>query len=302
MQYDVIIIGAGPAGFATGIYLGRAQIKTLIIGDINKSGLYSSANVENYPGFIDPISGPELLSRMQEQARKYGVQTITHEVINLTKKNSIFSVKIETGEVHEATSVIICTGMALLTANIKNEKELKGRGVHFCVACDGIFYKNKKVAVIGNSNYAVEEAYELLTYTKDITIISNGREFEFSKEIESIISKNQIKLRKDRILEFIGQEKLQELKFKDNSEAFDGVFIAIGTASAASFANKLGLLVENEAIIIDRAGKTNVEGIYAAGLATGGNNQIAKSVGEGCNAAISIIKKMKGLANYIDHT
>ncbi len=303
--YDAIIIGSGPAGISASIYLSRANLKTIVIGRLSESGLYFSPVIENYPGFPDGISGKELMQNFKVQAVKYGVEFIEGETISVSRQpqEEFFRVKLDDGTEFEARTIIVSCGKAPKTSGIRGEENLKGRGVHYCVACDGYFYKNKKVAVLGNGNYAAEEAIELTSYTKDITIISNGLEFEFSPQLKAIVEKEEIKLSKEKIKEIVGEKNFEcLLNSKDEKLVFDGVFIALGSASSMSFANALGLETFDVDLLIDRDGRTNIKGVYGAGTCTGGNSQITKSVGEGTNAAISIIKDLKGLTNYIDHT
>ncbi|HSU73103.1 MAG TPA: NAD(P)/FAD-dependent oxidoreductase, partial [Candidatus Binatia bacterium] len=160
---------------------------------------------------------------------------------------------------------------------------------------------NKNVIVLGNGNFAAEEAIELLGLTKNITMVSNGKEFAIAPELKKKLA--GLKFDTRRAVEFVGEKKLELVKFSDgSSEKPDGVFVALGTATALAFAQKLGLEMDGQSIKINRDGETNVEGVYAAGGCTGGNFQISKSVGEGCNAGISVIKKLKGLTEYEDLT
>jgi len=300
--YDTIIIGIGAAGLSAALFTSRAQLKTLVVGQKEKSMTASVAVLGNYVGLEDEISGPDFLDRGMAMAKKYGAEVIDAEVVHAWQKNGTFGVKLADGREFETKTLIFATGTAYKLSAAKREKELTGKGVHYCVACDGVFYKNKRVAVIGNGNYAAEEAIELTSFTKDITIFSQGKKWEVSPQLLSMLKKAGIKMREEKVTEFKGEKKLEAVSIGGKDEKFDGVFVAIGTATALAFADKLGLLKEGDFLKIDRDGKTNVDGVYAAGACTGGNVQIAKSVGEGCNAAISVIKKLKGLGNYVDHT
>ncbi len=300
--YDTIIIGAGPAALAAAVFAARAQLKTLVVGEPKKSMLQSAADVGNYIG-TDSISGQEWIEHGIEQIKKYGAEFLEQEVVHTEKRIENFTIKTSDNKKYESRTIIICTGVALRTAGISNERALLGKGVHTCVACDGWPYKQKKVAVIGNTNHAAEEAIELLAFTKDITLISNGKEFEISQQLKEILDKENVKYMKEKVGEFKGDKKLDKVLLANNSElAFDGVFLALGTTTALAFAQKLALDTKNNYLVIDNEGKTSLEGCYAAGACTGGNLQIAKSAGEGCNAAIAVIKKIKGLTNYSDLT
>lgn len=301
-MYDCIVIGAGPAGMAASIFMSRAGLKVLMIGDTDKTGLIKAQEVGNFLG-CDGVSGPDLLDRGVEQVKKYGAEHLIAEVVHTEEKGGTFTVKLADARKLASKTLIIATGITAKSSGAKNEDKLIGRGVHTCVACDGPFYKKKRVFVIGHGSFAAEEALELTGLTDDITIVSNGKEFAIAPELKTMLDQREVKYDKRRAVEFVGDKRLEKVKFSDNSEDKpDGVFLALGTATALAFAQKLGLEMDGQSIKIDRDGKTNVEGVFAAGGCTGGNYQISKSVGEGCNAGISVIKKLKGLANYQDLT
>ncbi|MEW6721707.1 MAG: NAD(P)/FAD-dependent oxidoreductase [Candidatus Micrarchaeota archaeon] len=302
-DYDTIIIGAGIAGMSAAVFTARAKLKTLVVGMPQKSQLHFAQSVGNYIG-LDEASGPEILEKGAEQIRKYGAELLEKEVVHVVKKGEEFTVKTEDNKTFTSKTVIIASGMSARLPGIKNDKELLGKGLHTCVACDGYPYKNKKVAVIGNGNHAAEEAIELLALTKDITVISNGKEFEVSKELMAECEKGTVKFLKDRVMEFKGEKWLEGVAMKDGTVAkYDGVFLALGGVTSLTFAQKLALDTNADgSLVIDRDGKTAIEGCFAAGGCTGGNQQMAKSAGEGCNAAISAIKKVKGLGSYSDQT
>lgn len=302
MEYDTIVIGAGIAGMAAAVFTSRAKLRTLVIGVPSKSMVNFAVEIGNYIG-SDGVSGPELLERGAEQIKKYGTEIMEQEVVHVSKRKT-FDVKTSDGRIYSAKTLIIASGSAVKMPGIKNDDKLLGKGVHSCVACDGYAYKGKKVAVIGNTDHAAEEAIELLSLTKDVTIISNGKEFEVSKELMNECMKGKVKLSKDKVAEFNGEKWLESLLLKDGSALkFDGVFLALGSVTSLVFAQKLALDTTREGhLVIDKDGKTAIEGCYAAGGCTGGNQQLAKSAGEGCNAAISVIKKLKGLDSYSDQT
>jgi thioredoxin reductase (NADPH) len=299
---DCIVIGAGPAAMAASIFMSRAGLSVLMIGDTKKSQLMKGQEVGNYLG-LDGISGPDLLEKGLAQVKKYGGEHLVAEIVHAEQKENGFSVKLSNAKELDAKTLIIATGLTPVHSGAKNEEHLLGRGIHTCVACDGPFYKNKKVIVLGNGNFAAEEVIELLALTKNITLISNGKEFAIAPELKKKLDAAKIVYDTRRAVEFTGEKKLESVKFSDGSvEKPDGVFVALGAATALAFAQKLGLEMEGQAIKITRNGETNVEGVYAAGGCTGGNFQISKSVGEGCNAGIAVIKQLKGLDTYEDLT
>lgn len=303
--YDVIIIGMGMAGLAAATFLGRANVKALVLGDIRKSQLWSGADVGNYLG-SNHKSGPEILESAVEQAKEYGATALVGEVVSAqrSRQGEGFVVKTAANQAYNSKLLIIATGIVLKPAGIPGEKELLGKGVHSCVACDGWAYKGKKVFVVGNGNYAAEEALQLTAYTHDITIFSNGKEFEISADLMKELKNSGIKMSKEKFFQLKGKAKLESAALQDGKELKpDGVFLAIGTATALSFALSLAIGTTKDGFIkIDKDGRTDADGVYAAGGCTGGNQQIAKSVGDGCNAAIDIIKRLKGLSHYADQT
>lgn len=315
-MYDTIILGAGPAGLSAAIYTARADLKTIVFGIPANSNAYKAHIIENYFGYGQQIAGPRLMEEGIRQAKRFGAEFVEREITDIhMKSDDTFTVTDSELVTYNAKTVIICSGLGFKPSGIKNEKSLTGKGVSFCVTCDGFFFKQKNVAVIGNENFAAEEALHLTSYTTKITILSHGKDFNFSPKAEEGLKKNNIQLIKSaRITDFIGTSplepqgapRLEKIKLADGSEmVFDGVFLALGHATAGDFANKLGIErtgPQNGFLVANpRTGETNVKGVYAAGDCTGGNAQAAKSAGEGCNAAISVIKHIKGVAAYVDY-
>ena len=307
-MHDVIIIGAGPAGLSAAIYTARAGLTTAIFGILANSNAYKAHIIENYFGFERQITGPFLMEEGKNQAVRFGAEFKDCEVVDVKRNdNGTFTVTDTEQNVYQSRALIVCSGLGFKPSGIKNEQKFTGKGVSFCVTCDGFFFKGKNVAVIGSANFAGDEALQLLTYTPNVTIVSHGKDFKFSAKIAEGLLKKSIKLLKTaKIAELLGAEKMEKLKFADGSEmAFDGVFVAMGIAAAGDFAAKLGLArtgPQNAYIVADpRSGGTNVPGVYGAGDCIGGNAQAAKSAGEGCNAAISVIKLLKGVAAYVDY-
>lgn len=309
MTHDVLIIGAGPAGMTAAIYTGRAGLKTVILGITKNSNAYKAHIIDNYWGFEVGLTGPQLMEQGMKQAQKFGALHVEREVVDLKMNlDETYTVTDTERVVYTAKAVIICSGLGFKPSGIKREQPLTGKGVSFCVTCDGFFFKGKNIALIGSTNYAAEEALQLLSYTPHVTMLSHGKEFSFGPKMQEGLDANNIKrVKTPKISEFVGEQKLEKLKFVDGSEMeFDGVFLALGIASAGDFAAKLGVErtgPQNAFIVADpRTGETNVKGLYAAGDCTGGNAQAAKSSGEGCNAAMSVIKYVKGVAAYVDYS
>lgn len=302
IMYDVIVIGQGPAGISAAIFAARAQLKTLVIGKREKSQLFLAKNVRNYFGFPDGIDGSKLLEVGTKQAKNCGAEIIEGEVVDCIKKGDTFYIKTSDGTEFEAKAVIIATGIPIQWAGIKNEKELLGKGVHTCATCDGPLYTDKKVAVIGNGNHAAEEALELTSYTKDVTMISHAKEFAFNEKFAAQLREHGIKLKLAKAKEFVAEKVLKKILFEDdNSEAFDAAFLECGTAGALDFARKLGIEIKDGLLVVDENCMTDVPGIFAAGNCMGKCRQIAKNVGDGCNAAINAIRFLNAKAIYFDY-
>lgn len=285
MEYDVIIIGSGPAGISAALYARRANLNVLIISK-GMSTLKKVEKIENYYGLEKPILGEELEKRGIDQAKSLGVQIVNDEVINISFD---INYTVETvNSSYKAKKIIIATGSSRKTPNIKGVKEFEGKGISYCAICDGFFFRNKNVAVLGSKEYALHEAEELKNVTNYVKILTNGEKIVENRS--NITDVNEKKIR-----EFRGTDKLEEVEFTDNStEKIDGLFIAIGTASASDLAKKLGVLLDvKNNIIVNKDMQTNINGVFACGDCTGGTLQISKAVYEGMTAALSAIKQIK---------
>ncbi len=292
-EYEVIIVGAGPAAWSAATFLARANIKTLVIGDPAQSGLADAAEVWNYPGFPKGISGRELLEQMQEQAVSQGVTFLSGEVVHLEPTNQLtsqptnqFLVRTAKRQDFFAEKILLAHGANFIKTNLPGEKELVGKGVHYCALCDGPLYKGKSVIVLGNSNLAAEEALQLAGMgVKVEKIITHSQAANFSLEYRKLLEEKNIPIEIRRV------EKVEPI-----------TFVALGVASSMTFAQKLGLEMSGNFLKADENGRTNVTGVWVAGLARGGVNQVGKSVGEGAVAAVDMIKSIKGLPQYLDHS
>lgn len=288
-MYDVIIVGAGPAGISASLYTVRSNLKTLIIYK-EKSALEKAAKIENYYGFENGIKGEELYKTGIEQAQNIGAEILEEEVTNIqidiVEKEKIFKVQTLNNE-FMAKSVILATGNKKNKPNIEKIDEYEGKGISYCAICDGFFYRNKDVAIIGNGDYAISEASELKNIVKTIKILTNGQEIpEYRDESFDIIDKE--------IKSVNGDNKIEKIEFADKSQIkIDGVFIAQGVAGSTEFAKKIGAKIENEKIVVNENMETTVKGLYACGDCTGGLYQISKAVYEGTKAGVQVIKYLK---------
>ena len=284
MLYDVIIIGSGPAGISAGLYTKRAGLKTLIISK-GVGTLEKAEKIENYYGFLSQ-GGIELQKVGENQAENLGIEIKREEVMNISY-NENFIVETLNFE-YEAKIVVIATGNSRKKSNIKGLKEFEGRGVSYCATCDGFFYQGKNVAVLGNREYAIHEAQNLLPIAKKVILLTNGEQFVEKRHEGIEVDENKIR-------EFRGTNSIEQVEFEDNTiKKIDGVFIALGTASSSDLAKKIGIMLdEKENIKVNNKMETNVKGIYACGDCTGGIFQVAKAVYEGMIAGMSIIQYLK---------
>jgi len=285
-MYDVIIVGAGPAGISASLYTIRRNLKTLIIYK-EKSALEKSTKIENYYGFENGINGEELYKIGIRQAQNIGAEVIKDEVTNikidyLNEKEYTFKVEILNNE-FKAKSVILATGNKKNKPNIKNMDKYEGKGISYCAICDGFFYRNKNVAVIGNGDYAIAEAKDLQNIAKSITILTNGRQApEYRAENININTK--------KIDQIEGENKVEEIDFVDNTKMkIDGIFIAQGVAGSTEFAKKIGAKINNDKIVVDENMETSIKGLFACGDCTGGLYQVSKAVYDGTKAGLAVL-------------
>ena len=292
-MYDVIIIGKGPAGISASLYTVRANLKTLIIGK-NDSVLRKAGKIENYFGFSQIVSGEYLLQEGEKQAARLGVEIVNDEVIAV---DFIESLQVVTSNnAYSCKTVLIATGQPQKKIDIGNLEKFEGNGISNCTVCDGFFYNNLKVGVLGYKDYAIHEAIELEAFTKNITIFTNGMELQLSERYEEKIK--SLVVNSKPIEKVDGTEYLQRIYFKDGSgEDLDGLFLAYESASSIDFARKLGILTEGNSIIVDRDQQTNLDGIFAAGDCIGGLKQISTAVGQGALAGKRMIEYIRSMSN-----
>jgi len=283
-MYDLIIIGAGPAGISAGLYAKRANLNVLIIYK-GISNLEKAEKIENYYGFPDGISGTDLYNDGIKQAKNLGIDLKEEEVLNIVKnEDNLFEITTNEGS-YSGKACIIATGNKKLKPNIKGIDEFEGRGISYCAICDGFFYRNKEVVVIGNGKFAIHEANDLKNIAKKITILTNGEDFNLDTEYEIIDKK---------IKEISGENRVSKIEFMDGSSIdANGVFIALGEAGGADFAKKLGVMLDKDNIIVNEKMETNIEGLYSCGNSTGGLLQVCKAVYEGGKAGLSVIEYLR---------
>lgn len=296
-MYDCIIIGAGPAGMTSAIYLLRANKKVLLLESSSYGGqIINASNIENYPGY-ESISGFELATNMYNQVKKLGGEIKYEKVIRVNEDKTVVTNK----DTYQATSVIIATGVQNKKLNLPNEKEFIGKGISYCATCDGNFFKNKIVAVNGGGNTALEDALYLSELAKEVYLIHRRDEFRGdNKYLDEIKAKDNIKLiLNSNIISINGNERLESITIKNNSEEettieINGLFIAIGQEPKNEIFNNVVDLENGYIKTIDDV-HTKTKGIYVAGdTRTKELRQLTTAVSDGSIAASIAIKEMKG--------
>lgn len=291
-EYDVLILGAGMAGLTAGLYAARYNLKTIIVSkDIGGTGNIAG-HIENWPGFEG--AGIELMSKVIEQAKKAGVNLVQGEALQVEKDKNGFFVEINNQIIH-GKSLIVALGMQHRKLGVPGEKEFLGKGVSYCSTCDGMFFKNKVVAVIGGGNSATKAALSLSDIASKVYLIHRNTEFK-----SELVSLDQIKKKKNieillntAVQEIKGDNKVNKILVgnvdgKSKKEIYvDGVFVEIGSVSALEAVNPLKLAVDqNGFIITDKNSRTNVDGVFAAGDTTNASlKQFTVSAAEGSIAA-----------------
>ena len=314
-MFDVIVIGAGPAGISAAIYAKRANLNVLVLYS-GISNLEKATKIDNYYGFPNGITGKALFENGIIQAKNLGIDVRNEEVVSISLEISeleketdeqvnIFNVK-TTNSDYTSKTIIIATGNKKIAPNIKGIKEFEGKGISYCAICDAFFYRNKEIAVIGSGNFALSEVDILRRVAKKIYVLINGdaistknyQNTEYSKkaiDIETFKKSEKIEIIDKKIKEITGNNKVEKVVFEDGSSIpVNGVFIALGEAGANDFAKTLGIITEkNGNIIVDENMMTNVKGIFACGNITGGLLQVNKSAYEGAKAGLSVSKFLK---------
>ena len=292
---NVIIIGAGPAGISAALYTARGNLKPLLINN-GIGALAKAEKIENYYGLEHPLSGEELYKRGLEQAKALGVRILDAQVLEISGFDT-FTVQTTAGD-FDTVSVILATGGKRTTPPIPGIREFEGRGVSYCAVCDASFYRNQEVAVLGNGDFALHEAEELRNVTPSVTIYTNGKEPEFSRE-------HPIAVNTMKIQAIEGKDTVSGLRMESDVAASedgirapfypaDGIFVALGTAGSTEIARQMGAeLTDKGNVRVNAEMETTIPGLFAAGDCTGGLLQVSKAVYEGSMAGISADRLIK---------
>ncbi|MCX7679181.1 MAG: thioredoxin-disulfide reductase [Spirochaetes bacterium] len=295
---DLIILGAGPAGLSAAIYGIRAGLNLIILEKFSPGGqVMNTYEVENYPGFANPIPGWELVSAMENQARRLGAEIISGEIATLSfdSRTKIFTATLADGSTVQAKSIIAATGASLKKLGIPGEEHFFGRGVSYCATCDGAFYKDRVTAVIGGGNTALEEAHFLTRFARRVYLIHRRNQYRADKILKERIASDEkiVPVLETIPLSINGDTKVKSLTVKNirteqiTELAVDGVFVFIGYIPNTSYLPK-DVLNEKGEVIVDIHMRTKIPGLFAAGdLRSESRRQIVMACADGATAAMS---------------
>jgi thioredoxin reductase (NADPH) len=305
-EYDVIIVGSGPAGYTAAIYAARANLRTLVVQGRQLGGqLMLTTDVENYPGFENGVMGPDMMDVFERQALRMGAEMCPEDVTNIDFTRRPFAVTIEDGpEPVYAKALIVATGASALWLGLQNEKRLYGRGVSACATCDGAFFRNKAVAVVGGGDTAMEEAIFLTRFASHVTLIHRRDSLRASKIMQQrALGNEKISFRWNTIIEdVLGDEKVTGLRLRDVSTdavselPVDGFFVAIGHRPNTDLFKDALTLDEENYIVPAEHTMTNIPGVFAAGDVTDRRyRQAITAAASGCQAAIDAERWLESL-------
>ncbi|MGP3533587.1 thioredoxin-disulfide reductase [Microbacterium sp. RD1] len=296
----VIIIGSGPAGYTAAIYAARANLEPLVIASSVEAGgeLMNTTEVENFPGFPEGIQGPDLMTRMQEQAEKFGAQVVYDDVVGLELDGLVKKVTLGSGASHEAESIVFATGSAPRKIGIEGESRLSGRGVSYCATCDGFFFRERVIAVVGGGDSAMEEATFLTKFASKVYIIHRRGELRASKIMQERALKND-KIEfvwNSEVADILGDDAVTGVQLRSTVDGtlselpLEGVFVAIGYDPRTHLVHgKLDLTSEGTVWVDGRTSRTSVPGVFAAGdVIDPTYRQAVTAAGSGTVAALDV--------------
>ncbi len=299
-EFDVVIVGAGPAGLTAGMYLARLGLNVAILEKETPGGRAATAPiVEDYPG-VERTTGAELMKKFEYQAKKFGAKIFINEnVVDVEKRGDVYVVKTKVGNEYRAPSIIIATGLTVGGIKVPGEKELFGKGVSYCAVCDGPMFKDKPVALVGSDDHAMEEALYLSTVASKVYVIPHG-ELEASEEmIKALKNTGKVDIiDRAKVIEIKGNNKVESIVIEKDGKReelkVDAVFISKGEVPTAEVFKKIGVQLDEKGFVkVTPKMETGVPGVYAAGDVTGIGFQIVTAAGQGATAALEAYKYVK---------
>ncbi|MGD9949551.1 MAG: NAD(P)/FAD-dependent oxidoreductase [Desulfobulbus sp.] len=285
--YDVVIIGAGPAGIQAAIHASRKKTSVLVLGRIENSALYG-AHIENYAFVAGVTQGADLLNTGLMQAQSFGAEWSPEDVLKINQEGNLFELELESGRSVQGRAIIFSMGVSKKKLGVPGEKDLAGRGVSYCVDCDANFYRGATVTVTGDRSAAVDGALTLLDYAAKVYLVA--KELNVSQELLDRLLESKVKWIKSSVEQIEGDRVVTSLKLVDGSTLeTEGIFIELGSKGALELATQIGVQLDSESfkyIQVNRKQETNIPAIFAAGDIVGPPYQMAKAVGEGCVAGM----------------
>ena len=304
--HELVIVGSGPAGYTAGVYAARAQLDPVLYeGSVTAGGaLMNTTEVENFPGFKDGIMGPDLMDQMRKQASRFGAQLVTDDITEMKLDSDVKVLVDGSGNTIKARAVILAMGSAYKEIGLKNEKRLSGRGVSWCATCDGFFFKEQVIAVVGGGDSAMEEANFLTKFAKKVVLIHRRDQLRASKiMIERAKANPKIEfLLNTEVIDVLGEDKVTGLKLKDTVTGqesdgdFTGLFVAIGHLPRSELVvGQVKTNTEGYVLVESGSTKTNLSGVFASGdLVDFTYRQAITAAGSGCEAALDAERFLAG--------
>ncbi len=299
---NLVIVGSGPAGYTAAIYAARAQLNPVVYeGSVTAGGaLMNTTEVENFPGFRDGIMGPDLMDHMKAQAKKFGAELINDDIVEMQLGGDVKTLKDGSGNTIKAKSVILAMGSAYKEIGLESEKRLSGRGVSWCATCDGFFFRNQEIAVVGGGDSAMEEANFLTKFASKVVVIHRRDQLRASKIMADRAKANpKIEfLFNTEVTEVIGTDKVEALELRNtvtgdkSKRDFTGLFVAIGHAPRNELiTGQITLDGEGYVVTEGKSTRTNLRGVFACGdLVDHTYRQAITAAGSGCQAALDAEK------------
>jgi thioredoxin reductase (NADPH) len=304
--HEVVIVGSGPAGYTAAIYAARAQLSPILYeGSVTAGGaLMNTTDVENFPGFPEGVMGPDLMDSLRKQAERFGTKLITDDIVSMDLAGELKTIKDGSGNTLQAKAVILATGSAYKEIGLTNEKRLSGRGVSWCATCDGFFFREKVIAVVGGGDSAMEEANFLTRFASKVFVIHRRDSLRASKiMVERANANPKIEfIWNTEVIDVLGEDKVTGLKLRnlisgeESDKDFDGLFVAIGHLPRSELlVGQIDLDGEGYVKVDGRSTRTNQKGVFACGdLVDHTYRQAITAAGSGCQAALDAERFLAG--------